>query len=258
MHPRATVSAALEFAASGMNATEVARVLGIPRPTVRDWLNGSIPRRDRVPRGEGHGPGYCTLCDGPEHRFAELSPCYVYLLGLYLGDGCISVHPRSVYKLRIVLDVKYPGIIEGAASTMSQIRGGSTHVQRRRDNCVEVSAYWKSWPCFLPQHGKGNKYDRSIVLTEWQQQLVERWPQELLKGLIHSDGCRFQNTGRCDWSWPRYSFAQRSSDICSIFCDACDRLGIHWTATRSRQLNVIYVSRKADVATLDRFIGPKQ
>jgi hypothetical protein len=30
-----------------------------------------------------------------EHRFDELPPAYVYLLGLYLGDGCISGHPRN-------------------------------------------------------------------------------------------------------------------------------------------------------------------
>jgi hypothetical protein len=28
-----------------------------------------------------------------------------------LGDGCISAHRRGVYKLRIVLDIAYPGIV---------------------------------------------------------------------------------------------------------------------------------------------------
>jgi len=72
-------------------------------------------------------------------------------------------------------------------------------------------------------------------------------------GLIHSDGCRFQNTGR-NWSWPRYSFMQVSDDIRRIFCEACDLIGVRWTASGK---HTVYVSRKADVARLDDFIGPK-
>jgi hypothetical protein len=91
-------------------------------------------------------------------------------------------------------------------------------------------------------------------MTDWQIPLVERWPHDLLRGLIHSDGCRFQNTGT-NWSSPRYRFDNVSADIRGIFCDACDRIGVRWT-TASR--TVVYVSRKADVAKLDTFIGPKR
>jgi hypothetical protein len=104
-----------------------------------------------------------------------------------------------------------------------------------------------------PQHGPGKKQHRLIVLAEWQQQLVDRWPEQLIAGLIHSDGCRFQNTGM-NWSAPRYAFKQISADIREIFCKACDQLGVAWTPANE----TIYVSRKADVAVLDRFIGPKR
>ncbi len=70
--------------------------------------------------------------------------------------------------------------------------------------------------------------------------------------MIHSDGCRFINTGR-KWSHARYAFSSRSADIRKIFCDACDLLGVHWTVAP----HTVYVSRKDDVAVLDRFIGPK-
>jgi hypothetical protein len=83
--------------------------------------------------------------------------------------------------------------------------------------------------------------------------LVARWPALVLRGLIHSDGCRFQNTGR-GWSHPRYSFANKSAGIRTIFCDACDLIGLHWTTAGEK---TIYVSRKADVAVLDGCIGPK-
>ncbi len=48
----------------------------------------------------------------------------------------------------------------------------------------------------------------------------------LLKGLIQSDGCRFTNTGRGGWRHPRYAFSNVSTDITSIFCSACDCLGL--------------------------------
>jgi hypothetical protein len=40
------------------------------------------------------------------------------------------------------------------------------------------------------------------VLEDWQHELVARSPDLLLRGLIHSDGCRFINTGR-NWTNPR-------------------------------------------------------
>jgi hypothetical protein len=97
------------------------------------------------------------------------------------------------------------------------------------------------------------KHQRRIVLNDWQQGLVQRHPGLLLRGLIHSDGCRFINTGT-NWTCPRYSFSNKSDDIRHIFCDACDLLDLRYTfAPRT-----IYVSRKADVERMDTFIGPKR
>ena len=123
----------------------------------------------------------------------------------------------------------------------------------RPRNCVEVYAFWKCWPHLFPQHGPGRKHEQPIVLADWQEELVDRWPEQLLRGLIQPDGCRFENTGT-NWSWPRYGFKQVSADIRNIFCRACDQLGVHWTEAKT----TIYVSRKADVAILDEFIGPKR
>jgi hypothetical protein len=63
------------------------------------------------------------------------------------------------------------------------------------------------------------------------------------------------NTGRGGWSCPRYGFSNQARDILKIFCYSCDRFGVHWTSSGQR---TIYVSRKADVARLDEFIGPKR
>jgi len=240
MHSHDTIHAALELSSAGANPTQIARRLGIPRRTVSDWMRGALPRSaDRA-----------AIC--PNH-VAGLGADYVYLLGLYLGDGCISSHPRDVFKLRIFLDAKYPGIIAAARETVAEVKGGAAASLRRPRNCVEVYSFWKCWPCLFPQHGPGKKHERPIELTDWQTTVVDRWSEQLVRGLIHSDGCRFQNSGT-NWSWPRYSFKQVSDDIRGIFCDACDRLGLHWTEART----TIYVSRKRDVAILDEFVGPKR
>jgi hypothetical protein len=48
----------------------------------------------------------------------------------------------------------------------------------------------------FPQVGPGPKHLRKIELAPWQWQLVERHPRELVKSLIHSDGCRAINRVR--------------------------------------------------------------
>jgi hypothetical protein len=212
-------------------------------------------------------PAACLSCGHAEHRFDELPREYAYLLGLYLGDGCISEHARDVFRLRIFLDLRYPQIVEDCVAAIaavapenkiSRLGRWSNYIQGDEPSHVEVSAYAKLWPCLFPQHGPGRKHERRIPLTEWQRTIVDRWPDQLLRGLTHSDGCRFINTGRGNWVCPRYSFDNRSEDICEIFEDACDRLGLHWTVARHSTSTTVYVSRKADVAKLDEFIGPKR
>jgi len=247
MHSRERVGAALALAGTGLGASGIARRMGLPRSTVKDWLSGALPRVARESQ--------CSACGTRLHEFATLPLAYAYLLGLYLGDGTIAAHPRGVFKLRIFLDVKYPGIISECAAAIRTVSPDNT-VSRRftKDNCVEVYSYSKTWPCLFPQHGPGMKHTREIVLRDWQWLHVVREPRLLLRGLIQSDGCRFTNTGRGGWRHPRYSFSNTSGDIRTIFCDACDLLGLHWTRARD---NTVYVSRKADVALLDEFVGPK-
>ena len=229
-----------------MSVRAIAQQLEIPRRTVGGWLSGQLPRvwirRDDI----------CSRCGGWSHDPGSLPLSYTYLLGLYLGDGCISTHPRA-YKLRITLDSAYPGIIDEAAKAMREVLGrDAVNTILRPKNDVEVYAYSKAWPCLFPQHGPGKKHMRPIVLAPWQEELVRRTPRLLLRGLIHSDGCRFANTGR-SWRHPRYSFSNLSPDIRRIFTDACDLLGLRWT-TAGR---TVYVSRKHDAALMDTFIGPK-
>ncbi len=246
MRRQSEILEVLELAESGFSSSEIARMTGVPRSTVRDWRMGFVPRRS------GNGTE-CENC-GHLHQFSELPPAYVYLLGLYLGDGSIATHARQVYKLRLNLDAKYPEIIREAQSAMRAVIPESrVNSWTRPYGDVEVYSYSKAWPCLFPQHGKGFKHSRSIILAEWQESLVDDAPDLMLRGLIHSDGCRFQNTGR-NWSNPRYGFKNFSPDIRQIFRKTCDRLGLHTTESG----RTVYVSRKADVERMDEFIGPKR
>ena len=202
--PSSEVGEVLALWCSGMPVRAISDRLGIPRRTVGDWVAGKLPRRATTER--------CFLCGGTRHQFDRLPAAYVYLLGLYLGDGSIAAHARGVYKLRLTLDAAYPRIIQEAATAMSEVLPNTVNTWVRPYGDIEVYSYSKSWPCLLPQHAPGRKHLRRISLTGWQKRHVARDPHLLLRGLLHSDGCRFLNTGR-GWSHPRYAFSNLSSDI---------------------------------------------
>jgi hypothetical protein len=136
---------------------------------------------------------------------------------------------------------------------IGHLRRRSNYVDQPEATYIELRCYSKSWPCLFPQHGPGKKHDRRIELVNWQDELVARHPEQLLRGLIHSDGCRFINTGSGGWRCPRYAFSNLSDDIRAIFCRGCELTGLHYTTAP----RTVYVSRKADVARMDEFIGPK-
>lgn len=97
------------------------------------------------------------------------------------------------------------------------------------------------------------KHLRPIRLESWQQGLVKDAPEEFVRGRIDSDGCRVVANDRGVKS-VRYHFSNRSEDIRGLFCATLDDLAISWT--RPSKYHVA-VYRKAAVARLDEFVGPK-
>ena len=248
--PFAQVEQARELHRSGLNSCQIARHMNIPRATIRGWID---PRYVRLVVG-------CRGCFRCERTANVPGPDYVYLLGLYLGDGCLSIHGKGVWRLRIFQDTRYAGLIAECRLAMASVTTARVGL-RKCIGCVEISAYWKHWIHLFPQHGPGLKWRRRIVLEQWQRELTSAYPAQLLRGLIHSDGCRSLNTVRRRWSgreaqyaYPRYFFTNASDDIRNLFTDTCDQLEVRWTQTNARS---IAISRHGDVAFLDRFIGPK-
>jgi len=246
----------LELLRAGRNDCEIARETGIPRSTVRQWRKGQTPDFDRryTYKGpDGRPRRACVVCAGDPLTLPQAS--YTYLLGLYLGDGCLTACPRDVFKLRIACAERYPELIRQCELAIAQVLPNKVGKTRKtNERCVEVYAFSKNWPCLFPQHGPGRKHERRIELVAWQQELVDRDPRPLLRGLLHSDGCRVLN-----WvngtAYPRYHFSNVSADIRGIFGRACDQLGIEWRANNRWSLSV---ARRGSVALLDEFVGPKR
>jgi hypothetical protein len=243
-----------QFIDAGLNPCEVSRRTGIPRSTIRDWA-----RQRRWLTVVGRDTGDCDRCGGPAHLWDAVPSSYAYLLGLYLGDGCLSPGRRGVFRLRIALDHRYPGIIRECGQAIEDLlpRNRVVVQPNRGEECSGVGVYSKQLPCFFPQHGPGRKHERRILLEPWQEEIVAERPGALVRGLIHSDGCRFENRVRHGdrvYTYPRYGFSNRSTDIRRIFTDACDLLGVEW---RVMNACTISVARRKSVGLLDAFVGPK-
>ncbi|MFB6707317.1 transcriptional regulator [Streptomyces sp. NPDC056333] len=248
---------ALDLIAQGFSQNSVSKQTGISRAAIRSW-------QIRIEPLGWNRAADCPRCDGlpsdPEDPAA-----YAYLLGLYLGDGCITHSRRDVYFLRIACADAWPGLIDACAEAMQLVRPGNKVFRVQRQGCQNVTCYSKHWPCLFPQHGPGKKHNRKIALEPWQQKIVDAHPWELVRGLIHSDGCRITNWTtrliageRKRYEYPRYFFTNKSDDIRKLFGDTLTTVGVEWT-TLSRGGNPLNISvaRRASVALMDAHVGPK-
>lgn len=227
----------------GSTVAQIHRATGVSRGALSVWF--ADPGR----AVSAHST--CFVC-GDE---SSVQVNYLYLLGQYLGDGHIATSAR-VPKLRIACANDYPAIANEVDSALREVSGNKVHVVQAT-GCSERLAYWKHWPCVFPQYGPGPKHRRPIVLTDWQSRLVEDNPWALLRGLIHSDGCRSINTIRRngnEYRYPRYFFSNESSDIIGIFTEALDLVGVNWRMCRP---NLVSVARATAVRLMDAHIGPK-
>jgi hypothetical protein len=255
--PAGDIAEVVRLIESGVTDDAIALRTGIPRETIRAWRGGRVPERARrVLAGE---PA-CERCGGSGHHRSSLHrEWYAYLLGMYLGDGCLARTASGSWSLRLALDVAYPGIIDSARAAVAAVKDSRLpHVARQRTcACVVITSYWKAWPCLFPQHGPGRKHHRRIELEPWQEEIVGAAPEAFLRALIHTDGWRGLNRVRVkgrEYAYPRYQFSNRSDDVRRLFTKTCDSMGIAWRPWGRFHISI---ARRDAVATLDRFIGPK-
>ncbi|WP_171169413.1 helix-turn-helix domain containing protein [Streptomyces sp. I05A-00742] len=256
MYDLATRRRALALVDQGFSLNSVSKQTGISRCAIRQWLTRIEPRHS--------SRSLCSLCCAHPTPPAD-ARAYAYLLGLYLGNGCVSRQPNGGYTLRIVCADAWPGLIAACKTAVERVRpDNSVYIVQRR-GCVAVASSSKHWPCLFPQHGPGKKHERPISLVPWQQRIVDAHPWDFLRGLIHSDGCRMTNWTtrliggeRKRYEYPRYFFTNKSDDIRWLYCDTLDKVGVIWTVTRRDGTPInISVARRASVALMDAHIGPK-
>ncbi|GGX60950.1 transcriptional regulator [Streptomyces fructofermentans] len=252
MYDMGTRERALALISQGHSLNSVSGQTGVSRAALRSWRERKEPLRSSgLP---------CPRCEEtprpPEDRAA-----YAYLLGLYLGDGCISQGPRGVHSLRIACADSWPGLVELCAEAVQRLRPDNRVCRVRSQGCQYVTCFSKHWPCLFPQHGPGRKHERRIVLEPWQREIVDARPWGFVRGLIHSDGCRMTNwTTRLvggepkRYEYPRYFFTNVSDDIRKLYTDTLDALGVEWRQANARNVSV---ARKASVALMDVHVGPK-
>jgi hypothetical protein len=247
VHPASVRTLALDLAADGINDCEIARRLGVPRTTIRDWRN---PRYAARP---GRGRGTCPRCWRTTPRVAFSDADYAELLGLYLGDGHITAMARTE-QLRISLDATYPNVNDEIDALLRRcfpdnrvgrvlLDGGST---------VVLHVYNSHLSCLFPQAGPGKKHQRAIALEPWQAGRVAAAPWAFLRGCIRSDGCVFVNrTG--PYEYLTYDFYNLSAEIRQLFVDACSALGLACRPAGNR----VRINRRASVAQLLEHVGVK-
>lgn len=251
MYDMGTRERALTLVSQGRSLNSISKDTGISRAAIRSWQTRIEPLSRATP---------CPRCRDipckPEEPVA-----YSYLLGLYLGDGCVSLQQRGVYSLRIACADAWPGLIEACVGAIQLVRPDNKVCRVQSEGCQYVTSWSKHWPCLFPQHGPGKKHERANTLEPWQQEIVDAHPWEFIRGLIHSDGCRITNwTTRIvagelkRYEYPRYFFTNLSGDIIRLFTGALDTVGVDWKAANQRNISI---ARKASVALMDTHVGPK-
>jgi hypothetical protein len=241
----------MELVRLGTTDGAVSSITGISKSTVGRWRRATTPPRAvlRQELVESWGIDDCAA--------------YCYLLGAYLGDGTVC-DQKSIW-LQIVNDLKYPAVSDEIMSAMEATFPGP-RARRYRSSAGASEVLAITHPALLkafPQHGPGRKHLRKIQLVAWQTKLTHAHPGSLIRGLIHSDGCRVINrfkttlpSGRvADYCYVRYFFSNLSEDIREIFIEHCELLGIRVTQSNHRNLTV---SHRHSVAILEELVGPKR
>jgi hypothetical protein len=163
-----------------------------------------------------------------------------------LGDGYLASASARSPVLEISLDPRYPGIVEECSIAIQRVARARAKTFLRatpKGKAIRLVATSRLWPLAFPQHGTGKKHERAIVLASWQQDIVDRFPREFLRGLIHADGSRVVNrfevklaSGPRKYEYPRYFFTNLSADIRGLFCASCDQLGVRWTQSSYKNI----------------------
>jgi intein-encoded DNA endonuclease-like protein len=164
----------LELYKSGYSQNRIFKTLGVDRGTIRQIVNDP--------------EGYLKKAT-IEFDLSEINKkSYAFILGVYLGDGCISkTHKPNVFRLRVALDIKYKKLNEEVIEELQKLfpNNNVNYMRVGETNGCVISLYSTHLLKLFPQHDIGKKHDRPIVLEDWQKDIIDEYNIEFLKGLIY-------------------------------------------------------------------------
>jgi hypothetical protein len=232
VHSTLIRDSALQLIAAGIDDSAIARQLGIPRTTIRDWRYERRSAPEDCPRcWRGTRPVRLTRAD------------YSELLGLYLGDGHITAMPRTE-RLRLFLDARYTRIVDESEALLGRVFPANNvgRLLRHKESMVVLWIYHSHLTCLFPQHGRGLKHNRPIGLERWQEDFVLAAPWAFIRGCIRSDGCaNINRTGK--YEYLSYCFDNRSQELLELFAAVCRFVGLEPRRNRSS----VRIYRRASV-----------
>lgn len=252
---------------SGNNKATISKITNIPYWTIRDCivrfknlqtLNQIINKQnyDRL--------NFLERIKYPANKSDfVLRQAYAYILGIYLGDGCITLQDekKKIYRLRITCDAKYPNIINQISDSLKLIMpankiGFIKRYYQGHLSCIDISCYSKLWSDIFSFYRVGRKHTYSIELENWHKEVIKSCTKDFWIGLYQSDGSRFYNKQS---KQIEYNFTQKSTDITNLFCWACDILNIGYGAywCPSRAAYTVSIVKSMDVANIEKFAKPK-
>jgi len=198
----------------GRNFSEIARIMNIPRPSLKYFFN----EKHKSKRGINKIIDYSYIIDN------KLVKEYSYILGLYLGDGHITNMGRT-YRLRIALDYKYDNLNDFAKEMLKRLFPDNKINILNVDNSWIVLSVYNKYIIkgLFPQMGDGKKHFRDVSLKDWQWNIIDY--NYLLLGLFHSDGCYYLNSKKNKYS---YQFSNKSKDLINIFKMCCEHLNLKY------------------------------
>jgi hypothetical protein len=208
----------------GISMRSISVSTGISRATLRDWREHPVSANPRA---------VCPRC-APSPVPPEPQADYAYLLGLYLGDGCISLAGARNKKVwncasHARMPARPPMRVRAGHECRTAGQQGSYPAADRMHRSDQL---FPALAVPVPAARTGPQHLRKIELQPWQRIIVTAHADRFARGLFHSDGYRGINRVRAPltdgdhwYEYPRYLFTNESADILRLCGEALDRLG---------------------------------
>jgi intein-encoded DNA endonuclease-like protein len=253
----------LAFNSDGLNVSQISKQLNIPRTTVRDIVKPTYVKLYPDKSFRFNHEQNNLLLDRIKNPISNedeiMRKNYSYLLGMFLGDGCLTKDKKNVYRIRVTCDAKYPNIIDLVFNSVQTAMPNNKAYKvyryyKDKLSCVDVSCYSKDWVLLFPFYQKGRKWTYKIALEKWQQDIIDLYAKDFWLGLYHSDGCRYIAKKK----YVYYNFTQKSNDIFNLFLNTSNTLGVTCSAYKKLGVyNIAAITNKETVNFVDSFAGPK-